>query len=183
MPGGRHNPHSPPTPSQTDHRPWPRGPASAQSGKWSQAATAGPTRASPRGHRLHSQAPTPVCSQAAAHPPKHTAKDLVGGGREGTNGWEILPTSQYWAAGPAHRTGPLAGGNPVWPLSPSSSCVHRLSFPAGIHRLQRVQGPRGTLLAREDCMQGRDLQWFWGSRTQVCVGAEIYQFGGCHLSW
>lgn len=49
--------------------------------------------------------------------------------------------------------------------------------------LAESRRPQGILLAREDCVQGGDLQWLWGSCTQIFVGAETYQFGGCHLSW
>lgn len=73
-PRGKAQPQGQPIPSQADHRPRPEGPASAQSGNWSQAATAGPTRVSPRGHRLCSQAPIPVVPRLHPTPKTHCSR-------------------------------------------------------------------------------------------------------------
>lgn len=65
----------------------------------------------PRGPPPCSQAPIPARSQAATHPPKHTARDVVGRGCEGTTGWEI---SYSLATRMQDLTIRLWGG-PAWP--------------------------------------------------------------------
>lgn len=65
----------------------------------------------PGGHRLVPRPPSQPRSQAAPHPPKHTARDVVGRGCEGTTGWEI---SYSLATRMQDLTIRLWGG-PAWP--------------------------------------------------------------------
>lgn len=70
-------------PSQADHQPRPWGTRLSVEQELEPGSNSWPHSSVPWGPCLHSQAPTRACSQAAPHPPKHTARDVVRGALRG----------------------------------------------------------------------------------------------------
>lgn len=151
------------------------------------AATAGPTRASPGGHRLVPRPPSqPVprlhptpqntllgtrLGEAVKGPPAgKSPTPLLSGCRTSASGWEEA------------RHGPPTHGAPA---SFHSARVQGLSLPAGTHTLQRIERLQGDSAGREGTMEGcSETPTSFRSRcTQICVGAEIDRFGGCCPFW